>query len=383
MVERMVSNVSCHSSTVTLESAQALAPPGKGVSPDGSSAAEQTASTSAVGGGEGVQEGEGEREGRVTGGEQVEATDNASGSDEEDGETQLSVKYEEQFKPTLKRSSGSVSFISGISTLPYQRPVEPPVVEDTLGHRPEQNGVSAQGRQTAGEPLEKADVQAMPTLAGSGDDSTEQNKDDVIPCPEGKEDGASPAVPEEREGQPNSGSGQNGGASPGEEGGGASLGEKEGGASPGEKEGGVSPGEKEGAAGKGSGEESVASPGTGEKSDISPSSGFGKPPLLVEASNQLTQPDDTPTAPPSPPVVTPVPPAPSPRTPTPLPAPPSTIEPGYMDRSGWLTKLSHRKGMFGDKWQKRYFVLHGSWLYYFKKYGVSSAIALTFRGVYD
>ena len=28
-------------------------------------------------------------------------------------------------------------------------------------------------------------------------------------------------------------------------------------------------------------------------------------------------------------------------------------------------------GMFGDKWQKRYFVLHGSWLYYFKKYGVA------------
>ena len=57
--------------------------------------------------------------------------------------------------------------------------------------------------------------------------------------------------------------------------------------------------------------------------------------------------------------------------PTPLHNPPATIDPSYIERSGWLMKLSHRKGMFGDKWQKRYFVLHRSWLYYFKKYGVS------------
>lgn len=57
---------------------------------------------------------------------------------------------------------------------------------------------------------------------------------------------------------------------------------------------------------------------------------------------------------------------------TPLPLSPITLEGDYIERSGWLTKLSHRKGMFGDKWQKRYFVLHRSWLYYFKKYGVSA-----------
>ena len=55
---------------------------------------------------------------------------------------------------------------------------------------------------------------------------------------------------------------------------------------------------------------------------------------------------------------------------TPLPSPPITLDRDYVERSGWLNKLSHRKGVFGDKWQKRYFVLHRSWLYYFKKYGV-------------
>lgn len=59
---------------------------------------------------------------------------------------------------------------------------------------------------------------------------------------------------------------------------------------------------------------------------------------------------------------------------TPLPGPPVTLDKDYTERSGWLNKLSHRKGMFGDKWQKRYFVLHRSWLYYFKKYGVSNRL---------
>ena len=63
---------------------------------------------------------------------------------------------------------------------------------------------------------------------------------------------------------------------------------------------------------------------------------------------------------------------PSPLIPTLLPHPPTTIDQDYVSRSGWLNKLSHRKGVFGDKWQKRYFVLHRSWLYYFKKYGVSA-----------
>ncbi len=67
----------------------------------------------------------------------------------------------------------------------------------------------------------------------------------------------------------------------------------------------------------------------------------------------------------------PTPSQPSPLTFTLLPPSPVTIDGDYVQRSGWLTKLSHRKGMFGDKWQKRYFVLNRSWLYYFKKYGVS------------
>ena len=57
--------------------------------------------------------------------------------------------------------------------------------------------------------------------------------------------------------------------------------------------------------------------------------------------------------------------------PSPLPVAPPTMDADYTERSGWLNKLSHRRGMFGDKWQKRYFVLHRAWLYYFKKYGVS------------
>ena len=61
---------------------------------------------------------------------------------------------------------------------------------------------------------------------------------------------------------------------------------------------------------------------------------------------------------------------------TPLPGPPVTLDQDYTERSGWLNKLSHRKGMFGDKWQKRYFVLHRSWLYYFKKYGVCVIVCL-------
>lgn len=67
---------------------------------------------------------------------------------------------------------------------------------------------------------------------------------------------------------------------------------------------------------------------------------------------------------------------PNPLTPTLLPHWPTTIDQVYLQRSGWLNKLSHRKGVFGDKWQKRYFVLHRSWVYYFKKYGVSIFLSL-------
>jgi hypothetical protein len=111
-----------------------------------------------------------------------------------------------------------------------------------------------------------------------------------------------------------------------------------------------------------------------------------KPPIIVETNTILQQSASSgPTAPAqtTPPPVAPSPPSSSPEAKaqapptssavpraTPLPGPPVTLDQDYTERSGWLSKLSHRKGMFGDKWQKRYFVLHRSWLYYFKKYGV-------------
>ena len=111
-----------------------------------------------------------------------------------------------------------------------------------------------------------------------------------------------------------------------------------------------------------------------------------KPPLVEEAINIASQANSPPNAPPQ---VMPTSPDSPPQAqaqpsllqylvcevliPSPLPDPPATIDPSYIERSGWLSKLSHRRGMFGDKWQKRYFVLHRSWLYYFKKYGVSAS----------
>ena len=115
-----------------------------------------------------------------------------------------------------------------------------------------------------------------------------------------------------------------------------------------------------------------------------------KPPILVETNTILQQSASSgPTAPvqttPPPPASSPPSSSPeakpqAPPTPsavlraTPLPGPPVTLDQDYTERSGWLNKLSHRKGMFGDKWQKRYFVLHRSWLYYFKKYGVCEIV---------
>lgn len=109
-----------------------------------------------------------------------------------------------------------------------------------------------------------------------------------------------------------------------------------------------------------------------------------KLPLVEETVEFLAQENTTPSAPPAS-ASTPINALPTPATPTltsslvpmvpsVLPAPIPTLDMEYIERSGWLNKLSHRKGMFGDKWQKRYFVLHRSWLYYFKKYGVSVVI---------
>ncbi|XP_065887290.1 uncharacterized protein [Dysidea avara] len=55
-----------------------------------------------------------------------------------------------------------------------------------------------------------------------------------------------------------------------------------------------------------------------------------------------------------------------------LPPVPSTFKLHFRSHCGWLVKLSKQKGLFGaDKWQKRYFVLNGNRLFYFKKYGDS------------
>ncbi len=107
--------------------------------------------------------------------------------------------------------------------------------------------------------------------------------------------------------------------------------------------------------------------------------------LEREAAQVLTQANDTPSAPPPQPELISFHSTPNGSTiassillaSSLLPIPPSTLEPRYIERSGWLNKLSHRKGVFGDKWQKRYFVLHRSWLYYFKKYGVSELYSST------
>jgi hypothetical protein len=92
--------------------------------------------------------------------------------------------------------------------------------------------------------------------------------------------------------------------------------------------------------------------------------------VIVETKGYYSNSDASPSAPPSSSLTTPHGPVVSVLIPSILPTAPPTMDQEYLERSGWLNKLSHRKGVFGDKWQKRYFVLHRSWLYYFKKYGV-------------
>ena len=130
--------------------------------------------------------------------------------------------------------------------------------------------------------------------------------------------------------------------------------------------------------------------GEGEPQGRDKSSSTAKPSILIETDSILQQSaSGDPTAPAQTPLshmasVPPLTPAQAPPTSgrqvttlaTPLPLPPVTLDKDYIERSGWLNKLSHRKGMFGDKWQKRYFVLHRSWLYYFKKYGVCEILMM-------
>ena len=84
----------------------------------------------------------------------------------------------------------------------------------------------------------------------------------------------------------------------------------------------------------------------GSRVEAKPSSDSEKPPLLEDATTQASQPGvhSAPGTLPAAQGASPPPAQPAPLPSTPLPPPPPTVEPVYTDRSGWLTKLSHKKG---------------------------------------
>jgi len=252
------------------------------------------------------------------------APEGDGGSDEEGSKSQgISVNYvdnPEDLKPQLKRSSGSVSFIGAVSVPPRQQssPVGDKIEEggeEEEGNIVPSNAVTSSGEQIVEEKLvESEDDNVTPPSAEAGKELPEHDKNSS------KDETSTPPKLSE-----------------------------------------VSGAESSNAA--------------------SPASSSEKPPLLQEASSLVSHLNTQPSAPFRPgqdPNIVPSPSStaapPCTLTPTSLPPSPVVTEPSYIERSGWLSKLSHKKGMFGDKWQKRYFVLHGSWLYYFKKYGVSHSI---------
>ena len=254
------------------------------------------------------------------------ASEGDEGSDEEESKTQgISVNYvdnPDDLKPQLKRSSGSVSFISAYSVPSRQQsPVGDRIVEggeEEEGRTEPSDTVTSSGKQCVEEKLigSKNDEE-IPRSAGAGKESPDGDKDSS------KNETSTPPMSSEV-----------------------------------------------------SGAESSKPAATASPTAFNSSS--KKPPLLEEASLHVSQSNGKPSAPLHPgqnPNVVPPPSGmaatPSLLAPTSLPPSPAIVEPTYIERSGWLSKLSHKKGVFGDKWQKRYFVLHGSWLYYFKKYGVS------------
>ena len=241
----------------------------------------------------------------------------SEGSDTDESNAQkISVNYvdnPEDLKPQLKRSSGSVSFIGACTVSPLQSSlIDKKIVEGEEGEgrtETSRNGITSVGEKSVEENLaqSKNGIENGKTLP------SEENGTEV---PDSKL----------------------------------------------QNEHSTSPKSSEASAEDGSTTVAAASSTT----FTSPTE---KPPLLEEAHLQVSQPNAQPSAPLHPtqnPSATQ-----RQLAPTLLPPSPSSIEPTYIERSGWLTKLSHRKGVFRDKWQKRYFVLHGSWLYYFKKYGVS------------
>ena len=214
-----------------------------------------------------------------------------AGSDQEETSLQVEVKYLEntdELNPQLKRSSGSVSFISGVAVAPFLRAVSPPPDEPSISE---------------GEIGQEEDITSeVPTQAGS-----ETNGETSVASTE-----ATPEKPQEpslSDSKP-----------------GAEVGKVEATATSEKPQEPSLPDSKPGAeVGK------VEAAATSEQQQTKSSE---KPPLLAEANKQLTQPSAAPSAPPTQNLL----------IPTPLPTPPTTMTPGYIERSGWLSKLSHRKG---------------------------------------
>ena len=239
----------------------------------------------------------------------------SEGSDTDESNPQkISVNYidnPEDLKPQLKRSSGSVSFIGACTVSPLQSSlIDKKIVEGEEGEgrtEPSGNGITSVGEK----PVEENLAQSKNGIENGKTLPSDKNGNEVPDSKLQNEHSTSPK-PSETSTEDNA----------------------------------------------------VAA-----ASSTTFTSPTEKPPLLEEANLQVSQPNAQPSAPLHP---TQNPSATQRQLATTLlPPSPSSIEPTYIERSGWLTKLSHRKGVFRDKWQKRYFVLHGSWLYYFKKYGVS------------
>ena len=232
--------------------------------------------------------------------------------DEKSKKEQLSVEYvdsPEELTVVMKRSSGSVSFFGAQEDLaPYPAPKSPspdlPTIEQSMELLSTETSAAAMPPNGSGENSPKNAGGTSPeTEAPSGSETTPKSEagDDVV----SKEQ-------------------------PAEEKLGASSDESQ------EK----TASEKEPVQ-----ENPAKMVPEGSDTEAKPSSDLEKPPLLADAKSQASQPG-VPSAPGSLPSAEGAPPPaqPVPLPHTPLPPPPPTIEPHYMERSGWLTKLSHKKG---------------------------------------
>ena len=259
-----------------------------------------------------AESGEGKPRHPVSKMESFGSTSDDGSDDEKPKKDQLLVEYidnPDELTVEVKRSSGSVSFFGAQEALaPYPVPKSPPPDLPTIEQSMEllSTDVSAAAAPLDGSVGEKS-------REGTGDSSaspeTEPNSSETAP----KSEAADEVVPKE---QP-------------------TLEEES------------EPREKTVADEKEEQPQGDSLTKTEPEAEAKQSSSSEKPPLLEAATTQAPQPGVS-SAPgtlpaaqgaPLPPLAQP---APLPRTP--LPPPPPTIEPAYIDRSGWLTKLSHKKG---------------------------------------